>query len=487
LTACLCLAVLLLYLLSAGSNFSSGDSISELHVSQSLVGHGGVDVPIVDPRTLCAGWGCRGLHGRYYASHGIGFSLYLLPFYGVAQAAITLLSAPRCTTWDSCVPIHLISWSNCLLGALTVTLLCVICLDLGYSRRRALFLALLYGFGTLAWPYARFAFDVTPTALLLLACFREVILAEGTADGTKRWWRAGLFGGLTIVVRLSTIPALVPLALWAVLAPADRPRDRGRRLLAFCLPVAASLAFSGWYNLVRFGDILNDGHVNNAADRLVLHPWVGLLGMTLSPGKGLPWYCPTILFALAALRRFHARHKTPARLAISMALASLIPYLFVSDWYGGDAWGPRFVLPVLPLLILPAVEAPSILWTTPRRRAAAVIVLLLSVLMQITGQLVSYPLRLRLDIKEGLSADQVAWDPRHAPIVDQLGTLITYIAHPAWVTMPTSRAQSFDVWWLNLWRNDGLPRIPTLVAAAILLALAVASIAWLAREARLSG
>lgn len=480
----LSLFVFLLYLLSAGSNFASGDSLSELRVSQSLVNHGGFDVPIVAPHTTCAGWGCRGLNGRYFASHGIGFSLFLLPFYGLARAVMALVPSPRCATWDSCLPIHLISWSNCLLAALTVTLLCSLCLDLGYRRRRAVFVALLYGFGTLAWPYARFAFDVTPTALLLLACFRQALLGAETLSGTRRWWYAGILAALAVLVRLPTILALVPVAVWAVLALSDRPATRRRRLVAFSLPVAASLAFSAWYNLVRFGDILNDGHAANAADHLLLHPWVGVFGMTLSPGKGLLWYSPTLLFALVALPRFHARHREPARVALAMALLSLVPYLFVPDWYGGDAWGPRFVLPVLPLLMLPAVECPPILLATWRRSVAAALIILWSLIMQASGQLVSYPLRLRAAARAGISPTQLAWDPRHSPVLDQLGTLITYIVHPGWAAMSTARAQSFDVWWLNLWRNDGLPRMPVLMAALVVLALALPTGSRLAREVR---
>jgi len=167
-----------------------------------------------------------------------------------------------------------------------------------------------------------------------------------------------------------------------------------------------------------------------------------------------------------------------------MALPSLVPYLFVPDWYGCDAWGPRFVLPVLPLLMLPAVECPPLLLATWRRRAAAAVVILWSLTMQVTGQFVTYPLRLRAAERAGISPTQLAWDPRHTPILDQLGTLITYIAHPSWAAMSTARAQSFDIWWLNLWRNDGLPRTPVLIAALVILALALAAGSRLVREVR---
>lgn len=478
------IAVCLVYLLTAGSNFSSGDSFSELRVTQSLVEHGAANVPISNPHQRCAGWGCRGSDGRYYASHGIAFSLYLLPFYGLAQTAIKIFPGAHCDTWDACVPIHLISWSNCLLAALIVALLCLLCLDLGYPRRRALALAALYGFSTLAWPYARFAFDVSLTGLLLLAAVREALLGgDRDSSGEGRWWRAGLFGGLAILTRLPTIPALAPIAVWAALAPAPDATARWRRTLAFAIPVVASLAFSAWYNAARFGSVFNDGHLHNAADQFTFQPWVGIVGMTISPGKGLLWYCPVIMFALVALPRFDARHRVACRLALAVAACSLLPYLFVPDWYGGDAWGPRFLLPVLPLLILPAVEAPPILTASPVRRLVAAAILVLAVLMQIVGQLVSYPLRLRLAARQGLG-DALLWDPRHSPIVDQVGTLITYLTHLSAVGEPTSRAESFDIWWLNLWRNDGLPRGPVLLAALALLGLTLVAGAQLVRAAR---
>src|SRR6185312_3203720 len=103
--------------------------------------------------------------------------------------------------------------------ALTVTLLCALCLDLGYSLRRSVVASLIYAFASLAWPYARFAFDVSPTALLLLAAFRRALRARSDIGGTnlRDWALSGLFGGLAILVRLPTVPALAPLAVCALL------------------------------------------------------------------------------------------------------------------------------------------------------------------------------------------------------------------------------------------------------------------------------
>ena len=476
---------LLAYLLSAGSNFSSGDSYAELHVTASLVDHGWIDVPVQQARQTCAGWGCQGIDGRFYATHGIGYSLYLLPFYLPVHALLAWVTIPHCASWTRCVPIHLLSWSNCLLSAAQVALLCVFCSDLGYSLRRSIAVAVLFGFATLAWPYARFAFDVTLTGLLLLAATREAWLASQHESGTsRRWCRAGIWAALAILTRLPTLPAIVPLGMLIIMQSRHQPITISiRRMAAFATPLLAALIFTAWYNVVRFGSILNDGHAHNPADQATSAPWIGFAGMIMSPGKGVIWYSPVVLFALVALPRFLRRQQLAGLLASSIVVISMLPYAFVRDWYGGDAWGPRFVVPVLALLVLPAIELPELLAGHTIRSVLAGIAATLSILFAVAGQAVSYPDRLRAAAQTGVGA-RIFWQPAYSPLIDHLQVLKSYLLHPAWATIPVPRAQSFDVWWLNLWRVDGVPPEPVLLGATLLLVLMLLALRQLTRTVR---
>jgi hypothetical protein len=128
------LAAFLIYWFTAGSNFTSGDAYAELNVSNSLLRHGWFDVPVMRPGQICAGWGCLGVDGRYYASHGIGYSLWLIPFLLLADMARQLTAAPNCGEWSTCLPIHLITWNTCLLTAATVALLGLLCRSLATRR-----------------------------------------------------------------------------------------------------------------------------------------------------------------------------------------------------------------------------------------------------------------------------------------------------------------------------------------------------------------
>ncbi len=471
------IASLTIYAFTAGSNFTSGDSFAELHVTSSVLGHGWFDVPVQKAGVACAGWGCRGADGRYYASHAAGYSIFLIPFYGVAEAGRELAQAPNCGDpfWTRCIPIHLISWNTTLVSAATVALLALFGLELGYDLNSAVTVALLYGFAGMAWPYSRYGFDVTLTGILVLASLREVALALAHPPAGARWLRAGTWSALAVLVRLPTAIVVVPLAVACLLA---YPRDTGsrcRRLAALAAPLVAAAGITAWYNLVRFGTMFDDGHSANAADRLSTAPWAGLYGIALSPGKGLIWYCPIVVLAVLAAPAFYRARRATCLLALSVGAISLLPYVLVNDWYGGDAWGPRFVMPVLPLLLLPLLELRSLISTSVLNKAGAIALTAVSVCVQLAGLLVSYNERLTLAARKGFGTS-IFWNPMHSPLLDQVGTLITYLATPAAASHPVPETQSFDVWWLDLWRIDGVSPTASMCAGAIAGLLAVAAV-----------
>jgi hypothetical protein len=61
--------------------------------------------------------------------------------------------------------------------------------------------------------------------------------------------------------------------------------------------------------------------------------------------------------ALAALwgyRRLHRRDPQLALVAVAMLVANLIFHARFASWAGEGSWGPRYLVPFLPWLILPA-------------------------------------------------------------------------------------------------------------------------------------
>jgi hypothetical protein len=120
-------------------------------------------------------------------------------------------------------------------------------------------------------------------------------------------------------------------------------------------PVIVSIAFLLWYNQIRFGSLLVFGYgPNDGYDTPLFH---GLRGLLISPGGGLFIYNPLTVIGVigAALICFGPKAERDRALGLLVALLILPRVLFFAKWHywwGGDTWGPRFLLPVIGLLSL---------------------------------------------------------------------------------------------------------------------------------------
>jgi hypothetical protein len=143
----------------------------------------------------------------------------------------------------------------------------------------------------------------------------------------------------------------------------------------------------GGHNFVRFGSVLETGY-GAEATRFTAPLLAGLGGLLLSPGKSVLWYAPPLLLAIVGSLRFARRRPDATALVVAMTVPALLATALYYQWWGGGAWGPRLLVPLLPLWLLPAGEA---LGAWPRFRsvriftvavlAAGVVVVALAVLV----------------------------------------------------------------------------------------------------------
>ena len=82
--------------------------------------------------------------------------------------------------------------------------------------------------------------------------------------------------------------------------------------------------------------------------------WEGIYGPILSPGKGLLLYAPILILALVGWRRFG--REAPGGLLLVAGLCAVAVLVHANTlivWLGGWAWGPRFVIPIIGIALLP--------------------------------------------------------------------------------------------------------------------------------------
>ena len=253
-------------------------------------------------------------------------------------------------------------FTNAWVTALSAVLLYLITRRLGYHSQVALALTLLFGLATLAWPYAGLDFAESGIALALLGTL--YFLLRGIQDQQLGWvLLAGIIilGGISIrfvtalnLIILAPLPALVSLQSSQRLL-----RSIGwafARTLVFIVPIAAlgAVALAAIVTLFdvpapRLADLVD--YVTSWPD---LPTWIGLYGNLLSPGKSVFIYAPPLILALFGSFPFIARHKWWALPCAGIPLLYLIVYSSTADWYGGDSWGPRHLVPAVPLLLIMA-------------------------------------------------------------------------------------------------------------------------------------
>lgn len=279
---------------------------------------------------------------------------------------------------------------------------------------------LAWGVGTLAFPYARMLFTEPMAAFSILLAFDA--LAAWRQERRMGWLPlAGIGLGLLFINKLANAVVIPLFGIYflAVLWQDRRNPHRWPNLigsgLAFAIPIVGGLLLLIAYNVTSFGVPLAApfSEVEGFTTPLPL----GLGGLLFSPGKGLLWYVPLAWLAIPGIIvGWRAqRHRAERLLALGIFLALLLLYSTWFDWAGGRSWGPRFLIPALPLLIV--LIAPLLTWDQPRSRRIGVSLLLsLSVLAQLPGVLTNVSIEEGRQLAAGISLEQLYWSWQHSPL-----------------------------------------------------------------------
>jgi hypothetical protein len=433
------------------------DSYLNYAVTKSVGTRGALDVPKFMMTV-------EGRGGKQYSKLGVGQSLVSLPLFWTGSLVERLapdnrlfrvyadrVNIPHDGGTVVAVPQDLIRASDiegarifftALTGAFVSAIVCLLFWILlrrfGLSRRGALWGACLLGFATPLWVYSRDLFAEPLFSACLLGAFCLVTDPSG-AGVARRMVLAGLVSSLGVLARASFIPIAVILACYLVLATADR--GLGLRHAAWyaagCLP---GLVIAGSLNVWRFGGLFLSGY-HTAFDRGFSVPlWKGLLWNLASPYRSILLYAPGVVIFALGFREFLRRHKRETWLAVA-----LISYLFVIyskwwAWHGGWCWGPRFLLPAIPLLLLPGLAAAR---TRKWLIATAAILGVAGLAVQISGVLINYtaPYDYWIKIKK------LDWAEENIQGFS-----------PIWVHMKALFATSprhYDLWIIQAWKVIG--------------------------------
>jgi hypothetical protein len=226
---------------------------------------------------------------------------------------------------------------------------------------------------------------------------------------------------------------------------------------------------------------------------------VGLYGLLVSSGKGIAWFAPAIWLALPGWFAMHRAGPAQARAATAAVAAFVLAVLLYSKfehWAGDGSFGPRYLVPLLPLVFLLvafALNQASFAW-----RAVALLLAVAGFAVQVGGVGIYFGAQMReagdYPYTRALNDPQFMHEshfvPSHSPILGHWRMLIRnareHVEHRGPRLMARGAVDprvgvsaedqqallhGLDFWWTYA-PQVGIPLVPVLAALVLLLLLA---------------
>ncbi len=275
---------------------------------------------------------------------------------------------------------------NVLVCAVAGCVLFLYGLALGYRERTAVLATLAFGVGTAIFPYSKSFFREPLALLTLLIC---ALLFERLRAVNYR--SLPLVIAVTVALlalllaKASTLFALPALLVIGV--PTIRSGQFRRVLFAVVLVVALVIGIIALLSAVSlFGERYNLLRVLNRDWSAYLA--TALQAYLLSVGGSIWGTSPIVLLAVPGILMLVRRRQWRYPLAIVLlVLVFSASYAALNDrhWFGGLSWPPRFLLPLLPFLIIGALPAIERAETQLRWALVGAALMIYSVWVQLSG------------------------------------------------------------------------------------------------------
>jgi hypothetical protein len=343
------------YLLILGGHHYSIDGIVMFQAAKRLFFHQSL---VLDPPVV---WG-----GVVIPSGGwsVGMTLAYLPLLALWSPVYYLAPALRETPFSPGVPYNpalysnlpylLCSWLNPLITAATGCLVFRLARRLGLTPGWAVAAALAYGIASPAAAYARFDFAQPLAGLLLTAGTWRLLATDPIFPLRPLLWTGTLLGS-ALLTRPEFGVLIAWIAAWVVIrARALGPRAVLARATLLIGPVAAAAGIYLLTNWLKFGAASTTGHASlaNLFPATPASTLRGITGLLASPEVGLLFFCPLAWLALPGLARLIRERNPAGALFAGIIGVGILLYGSYSVWWAGDSWGPRFLVPLVPLLVL---------------------------------------------------------------------------------------------------------------------------------------
>ena len=358
--ALLGIVVFLAVLVTTGRLHIRGDAVQMCGVAAALGDHGWFDV---SPDRVDV---VRGPDGKSYSKYPLLTVLQCAPALWFKSLGKHIGGQDSPAEWllTGVVP--------ALVTALVAIVFVAVAVQLCFPLHVGVIGALMLVFTTPVWAYGRELYSENLQCLLVLLLLWCLLRIQQAAR-RRLFILGGVLCGLLLLAKFPL--AVMPGFAGLFLVSNEWGWRQWRSFLGYgALGAAPFLAAFLVYNYIRFGGVLEQGYSDPRTLEIGFGTpfYSGLHGLLFSSGKSVFLYAPVLLISLFGIAALWRRQRATSVFALSFAA-----FLFgmMSLWWSGLGdwgWGPRLVLPAVPVLCLFALE-PLVHWRGIRRAALALV------------------------------------------------------------------------------------------------------------------
>ena len=293
------------------------------------------------------------------------YSISLIPFIQLEQNLNIL--PDKDLTLDDFDDNHYVWWRNTLsneetftflfygplITAISTAILFAICRTYNFSIKIAITVAFLYGFTTMAWAYSSTAMSVilvSMTVLLSFYFYRKFVKNQNFSSLIF----CGFSLGASVLVRYDSF-IIVIIMLVFLIGTILKNKSKLKNLTCLLIPLFfCAIIFMG-INYIQFGTFLEYSFKTESGYGLgptyPIH--VGIFGLLFSPGAGLFIFSPILFTIFVSFFDFYKKDKSSFLIFSAYLVSMLVFFGNLETWHGFVSWGPRYLLPVIPFLLIP--------------------------------------------------------------------------------------------------------------------------------------
>jgi hypothetical protein len=282
-------------------------------------------------------------NGHYYPNKPPG-----LTFLGVPVLFVTnILNIPF--PWDGWILILL----SCCFTSLAVIMVYLMCKNvLLMDEKVSIITSLIFAFATFAFPHSVTLYSNVFSQFFVIFTTYFLINKHQVENTVLCLFFSGMGMGFLIMLDYPNLLLIAPMLVYLL-------SSRNWRLIwIFLIPVGLFVTILAWYQFVCFGSPFATTYTyaithadvttgfNNPLQR-------GLIGLLITPRRGLFLYSPILLFSLYGLVKM-AQNKSERKEALLFFSLFLILLIFfaLQKYSSGWIFGSRRLTPVLPLFVL---------------------------------------------------------------------------------------------------------------------------------------